>query len=152
MEPVATIERKELDIDPSARVWALVFYLADHPEEQTRSEFRLFWLAYIYDAQVLNGGHLQYFHNYGTEAVVPTLDALHTIGAHERAAILADCWSQVKLDPVDRVSSVEQYSELAMERSFDAEDSAYYAEKPELLELLERHYAPMLSEAVAVAA
>lgn len=59
MEPVVVIDRAELDADPSARLWALVLYLADHPDDQHRSEFRSFWLAYSYDAQVLNGGHLQ---------------------------------------------------------------------------------------------
>jgi len=148
--PLLTVTAAELAADPSARLWALVLYLAERPELHSSAEFGEFWLAYVYDAEVLNGGHLQYFHNRGTEAVPVTLVALHEIGAHEHAAILADCWSQVRQDPVSRVSSLEQYSSLAAERSFSAEDSAYFQVKPEVLSLLESHYEPLLVRSVAV--
>jgi hypothetical protein len=152
MQVLVTITASELDADPSARLWAFAIYLAEHPEVQLRPEFRPFWLAYSYDAQVMNGGHLQYFYNCGTGNVTETLVALHTIGAHNHAALLADCWSQVKRNPVSRVASLEQYSSLAAERSFSVEDTKYYKEELAVLGLLEVHYASLLAESVAVSA
>lgn len=150
MQPILSISQSELAADPNARFWALVLYLAGHPEEQTRPELQQFWLAYSYDAEVLNGGHLQYFHNRGTKDVARTIDALHEIGAKERAALLTSCWHQVQKEPVSRVTSLEEYSSLAAERSFKTEDTAYYAVKPDLMDLLEKYYAQLLLDLVAV--
>src|SRR4051794_24907715 len=105
MNPLVTITPAELEAGPSARLWALVMYLAEHPEARSRTELRVFWLAYSYDAEVLNGGHLQYFHNRGTERVAETLASLHAIGAHHHAELLAGCWTRVKSDLMPRVRS-----------------------------------------------
>lgn len=45
MDPVVVIDRAELGSELSARLWALVLYLAKHPDDQHRSQFRSFWLA-----------------------------------------------------------------------------------------------------------
>jgi hypothetical protein len=148
--PLVTITASELEADPGARLWALILYLAERPELHNTAEFRKFWLAYVYDAEVKNGGHLQYFHNRGTQAVAATLAALHKIGAHDQAEILADCWSQVKRYPISRVSSLEKYSSLAAECSFSAEDSAYFQVKPDVFSLLESHYESLLVQSVTV--
>ena len=152
MRPVVTIPKSELAADPSARLWALAIYLANHPETQERSEYLAFWLAYSYDAEVLNGGHLQYFHNRGTKDVPQTLEALRTIGANEHAALLEGCWHKVQREPISHVQSLEEYSVLATDRSFIVEDSAYYALRPEILDLLEKHFAQLFVESVAISA
>jgi hypothetical protein len=127
-------------------------YLAKHPEEQMAPDVRPFWLAYSYDAEVLNGGHLQYFHNNGAEDVPETLEALHLAGAHEHAALLESCWRQVQSNPVHRVGSLEEYASVAAKRSFVVEDDAYYKLSPEVLELLEAYFDPLLRKLVAVSA
>jgi len=149
MEPIATVSASELDADPSARLWALVFYLAERPEAQQLPAFRDFWLSYIYDAEVNNGGHLQYFHNQGTLAVPATIQALESIGAASHAHLLTECWHQVQDHTVSRVKSVNDYPALAAERSFTAEDRAYY-DQASLLELLEVRYAQLINQAIAV--
>lgn len=95
---------------------------------------------------------VQYFHNRGAERVAETLAALHAIGARHHADLLAGCWAKVKGEPVPRVASLEEYSRLAAERSFTAEDSAYDQERPDVLTLLEAHYSSLLGEWVAVSA
>lgn len=150
MEFVATITSEELREDSSARVWALVMYLAKNPNEQSREEFSSFWLAYVYDAEVLNGGHLQYFHNRGTEEALATISALRSIGAETQAGLLEVSLQKTQDDPVNRVGSLEEYSRLASERSFRAEDSAYYSGSRPVLELLEIHYAGLLQECISV--
>ena len=152
MQALATITEGELQADSSARLWALVSYLAEHAVDQTRTELRPFWLVYMYDSEVLNGGHLQYFHNQGTDGVMETIEALHRIGAHEHAALLVECWAKIRERPVSRVASLEEYSQLAGERSFAAEDNAYYALRAEVLPLLQEHYASLLRSCVAVEA
>jgi hypothetical protein len=152
MKPVASIAQSELDADTSARTWALIFHLADNPEVQRSAAFSSFWLAYIYDAEVKNGGHLQYFHNKGVSSVEETLDALRAIGATGHAELLETCWSKVKEAPVEQVSSLQEYSELAQERSFDDEDSSYYEQPRDVLDLLEAHFEALLKSAVSVSA
>lgn len=149
-ESLLSITTSELEADPDARFWALVMYLAEHTELQQTPEFRDFWLAYIYDAEVLNGGHLQYFHNQGVERVPETLAALRKISAHKHAEQLANCWCQVERNPVSRVRSLEQYASLAVERSFSDEDAAYYESKPEVISLLQRHYCSLIEHLVTV--
>jgi hypothetical protein len=152
MNPIASITQAELDADSSARTWAFIFYLADHPEAQASSEYRPFWLTYIYDAEVKNGGHLQYFHNKGVSSVQETLDVLRSIGASDHEKLLEACWSKVKEAPVERVSSLQEYSELALEQSFNAEDSAYYKLPQDLFDLLEVHFEALFKDAVSVSA
>jgi len=144
MNPVASVTAKELNEDPSARLWALVMHLAENPGKQSLPDFRHFWLAYIYDAQVNNGGHLQYFHNCGAASANETILALQTIGAMIQAELLEACLKKVHASPVDKVASLHEYSELAAERSFKEEDSAYYAQSPSVLELIEQYYQPLL--------
>jgi len=150
MQTVITVTAAELKSDPSARLWALVKYLAERPDARDSTKLRSFWLAYSYDAEVLNGGHLQYFHNCGTDNVAETISALRAIGAHGQAALLETCWNMVIANPISRVDSLERYSSLAAERSFTTEDAAYYNERPEVMDLLEAYYAPMIAEHVAV--
>ena len=72
MSPLITLPAAELRDDPSAQLWALVMYLAEHPEAR-QGRLKRLWLAYIYDAEVSNGGHLQYFHNHGSSHVEETV-------------------------------------------------------------------------------
>ena len=61
--PLAAVSRSEYDKDPSARFWALVDYLGRNNVPQADRQLEVVRLAYFYDAEVLNGGHLQYFIN-----------------------------------------------------------------------------------------
>jgi hypothetical protein len=152
MQPIVVIAARELEADPSARLWALAIHLAEHVGLRELPQYRHFWLAYLYDAEVQNGGHLQYFHNQGTKDVPETLTALREIGANSRALILEDCWRQMQDAPVQQVSSLSEYSSLAAERSFKAEDSAYYDAEPDVLSQLEVHFESLLASSVAVSA
>ncbi|MFC4727175.1 DMP19 family protein [Coralloluteibacterium thermophilus] len=150
MKPLIAITAAELDAEPSARVWALVQYLATHAAARRDPALRPFWLAYSYDAEVLNGGHLQYFHNHGTGCVAETLDALRAIGAHGHAAVLEECRAQAERSPVARVDSLGAYASLAAEGPFAAQDAAYHDEAPPVMQRLESHHAALLAAAVAV--
>ncbi len=150
MAPLVSVLQSELDADPSARLWALVFYLADHPEAQRDKRCRSFWLAYLYDAEVKNGGHLQYFHNQGSTLVGETLAALRIIGADNHAQLLERCAEQVANNPIIPVTSLSEYPALAAARSFSAEDATYYEQPQDVLSLLEAHFEETLHECVVV--
>ena len=150
MNPVVSVTARELQEDQSARLWALVMHLAEHPQDQHLPDFRPFWLAYIFDAQVNNGGHLQYFHNCGSDNASETISALILIGAKEHANLLASCLEKIKAAPIKKVESLHDYPQLAAERSFKVEDSAYYSQKSTVLELLEKHYQALLLACVQV--
>ncbi len=149
MNYVATVSKEELVEDSSAKLWAVIFYLAKNREKQLDEQFKALWLPYIYDAEVLNGGHLQYFVNQGTSNAEETIQALREIGAGEYANILEECYSEVIEKDLPEIQSLEQYSELALTESFP-QDSKYYSVRPELFELLEQHFADQVDEWVAV--
>ncbi|MGF6349650.1 hypothetical protein QF040_004363 [Variovorax sp. W2I14] len=151
MSPLTTIPSSELANDKDARLWALIMYLAEHKEAQTLPGLKSFWLAYIYDAEVQNGGHLQYFHNRGSASVPETLEALRTIGADRQVELLRDCWADLANTPVPQTESLQAYADLAAEDRFERQDSEYYEQQPEVLERLGTHYETQLVEWVAVA-
>ncbi|MAE61695.1 MAG: hypothetical protein CMJ49_10115 [Planctomycetaceae bacterium] len=152
MDPITKIKQSELDRDPSARFWALIDYLVAHPNARSASDLRVFWHMWKYQAEVFNGGHLQYFHNVGVDHVQLIIETLDAMGAREFTSILRRCWEKAKQEPVRRVRSLEEYSELAGEGTFDNEDEAYYALSPELPDLMEEYYASHVADWVGVRA
>ena len=130
-----------------AKLWALVEHLARAPHSIPK-EARPLWLIWAYDAEVNNGGHLQYFHNRGVKDVLETLKELRHIGADNHAMLLESSWAVVKQAPLSRVGSLVEYSALAQARSF-SEDSAYY-ELPDLCDLVVSHNEALLDELVHV--
>ena len=148
--PLIVIAKSELDADESARFWAFALHLAEHRKLQKQKKYQPFWLAHQYDVQVSNGGHLQYFHNCGMEGVGATLSVLAQIGARTQAVALAQCWDLAKSTPVHNVSSLEEYSALADERSFDEQDDMYFGASPPIQTLLEAYFESLIAESVAV--
>ncbi|WP_444916848.1 DMP19 family protein [Microbulbifer sp. JMSA003] len=134
MDTVASVTKRELSEDPSAKLWALIMYLAENVEAQSSEQFRTFWLTYIYDAQVMNGGHLQYFVNKGLDETEETIAALIAIGAKEQALILEECLKEALQMNIPKINTLQEYSSLAEASSF-SQDSKYYSVKPEVLEV-----------------
>jgi hypothetical protein len=96
-------------------------------------------LAFWYDSEVQNGGHLQYFENEAGRQADATIQALRTMGASCQADILAAAvreWSAVERQPS---VTAEEYVENALEGEFDDFDAQYAACVPSITELLERY-------------
>ena len=98
-------------------------------------------LAFWYDSEVQNGGHLQYFLNKGLGQARDALDALQLLGADAQRAILVEAIEIYERSDASRwqVESDEDYSSLAMEGPFDEQDAAYYDCAPEMTDLLQRY-------------
>ena len=148
--PLAAVSKSEYDKDPSARFWALVDYLGRNNVPQADRQLEVVRLAYFYDAEVLNGGHLQYFINRGTNEAPAVLTALEALGDLERAALLRSCLAKATARPLPEIKSLDAYADLARERSFRLEDTRYYELQPELLQRIQDFIAGKLPELVEV--
>jgi hypothetical protein len=149
MRKLATVPAAEVEeYGAVAKVWALACALAEE-SVNVPAELEGFWRIWIYDAEVKNGGHLQFFHNQGVAGVPATLEALREVGAEDHARLLEQCWSLERLEPLPTVRTLEEYSEMAQERSFEAEDRAYYL-LPDVCGLLAERREVLLNEVVEV--
>jgi len=87
-------------------------------------------LVLIYDNEVCNGGHLQYFHNQGMDHIEELFLALEEIGAGCQRAVLAKARHYALSHPVKRARTLQEYSERARRREFESFDSSYYGCDP----------------------
>jgi hypothetical protein len=114
-------------------------------------------LAFNYDSEVQNGGHLQYFEN--TAKIYPnqenllinaTVDALKYLGAIEQEKILSSAskiyYSQDRKHP----KTVEEYCATALEEEFGDFDNSYYETEPSITNLLEKYLEVHLTEFVKI--
>lgn len=99
MTALTTVSAAELRSDESARFWALICYLGEHPDATLDERLTAIRLAYFYDAEVLNGGHLQYFQNRGTAEAPTVVKALEVVGAVERAVLLQEAMEIMASSP-----------------------------------------------------
>jgi len=99
---------------------------------------RIAHMAFLYDAEVQNGGHYQYFENGGLSAAKETILALDLLGAGSQKAILEGA-TQIyeKINPSEETATtLEEFSEGALEGNYGESDSQYYQCKPPLEEHL----------------
>lgn len=93
-------------------------------------------LAFWYDSEVQNGGHLQYFENRPTELVGETIRALVALGALRQAAVLksaSERWmSRRRVKP----RTVDEYVEESAKMEFKDLDNAYYGLSPSVTDML----------------
>jgi len=98
---------------------------------------------FMYDAEVNNGGHSQYFFNTSGMHWREALAGLEAIGARERHALLAEALSQFgkEFPAVDRTQRKNQLAKIIRrnEDAFDEIDERYFASK-ERLEVLTAKY------------
>ena len=97
---------------------------------------RVAHLAFWYDSEVQNGGHLQYFLNRGTDLLNETVSALGVLGAWRQTHLLKTAgeayMSRNRTPPTNAVEFVAE----ALKREFGAADSAYYGCEPSMTKLL----------------
>ena len=131
------VNRREYE-EWNGRAWnAFVDLIAtDDPNCLTDIQLRahlIFW----YDAEVSNGGHLQYFVNRGVEPVIPTLQAMKDVEMHCHLKVLAGAFEFIRLNPINKIETAEEYVAEALEDrlgQFDAEFYKCEQEPPIILE------------------
>jgi hypothetical protein len=83
-------------------------------------------LAFGYEGDVQNGGHLQFFENLTPELIEPTIDALRTVGAEVYIPILLDAVGRWRSLPRENLETVEAFVLAGLTREFEDLDRAYY--------------------------
>ncbi len=137
--PRICLSRSEFAAAPYL-VWnAFVDIVALNEYRDLAPEQRPAHLVFWYDAEVGNGGHLQFFLNRGVEQVPETIAALRRFGAEAHAAILAEANATWVAEGIEEPEHVEDYVAIALEGPFDGFDAAFHAATPSLHDVLKRH-------------
>ncbi len=114
--------------------------IATEPHDALSAIQRQVQLVFLYDAEVQNGGHLQYFLNLGTGRLSETVAALKAMDLAAQADILskaAQLWMAQERDPID---DADEYGAEALAGEFDEFDSAYYSCSPKVSDALDKHF------------
>ncbi|WP_078427614.1 DMP19 family protein [Alkalihalobacterium alkalinitrilicum] len=96
-------------------------------------------LCFVYDAEVQNGGHLQYFLNRGTALVTETAKALEDLGANGQAIIFSKAINVLNSIEISNIESIEEYINEADEGKFFELDLEYYGCEPSINDYLEQY-------------
>jgi hypothetical protein len=131
----AKIKRHELEVALNRQRFifdAVIDLLAANDYEELSPKQQKAQLLLFYDNEVCNGGHLQYFHNQGIDYIEALLAALDAIGADCQRKIFVEASRKALANPVEQVSSLQEYHELALEREYEDLDMAYYSCRPEI--------------------
>ena len=95
------------------------------------------YFVYWYMSEVNNGGHLQFFHNRGVDAVPETVEALRDLGCRGLAVVVSEASEAWKSAERRATQTPEDYVKTALEGEFDAFDTAFYEQEPDLMKRLE---------------
>ena len=135
------ITKKALEEDKHA-VWnAFIDLLVTTDCDELAPSQRLARLAFLYDCEVLNGGHLQYFNNLLQATTAETIQFLDVLGGHAQALILDAALTRWNSAARLRAADLREYSAIALEGEFDDLDTAFYRCPVQVAELLERYLA-----------
>jgi len=93
--------------------------------------------AFIYDSEIQNGGHMQFFENTKLTNYKPFIDALKNMSAFEHANILIEAVRIYESKQRNEIKDKYEYSSIALDGEFDKLDFKYYRTKPELTELMQ---------------
>ncbi|HSZ63719.1 MAG TPA: DUF4375 domain-containing protein [Terriglobales bacterium] len=108
-------------------------------------------LAFWYDSEVQNGGHLQYFENSAGRRAEQTISALDQLGLPAQRRILAEAVDARCSMSRSRINTVEEYVAIAEAAEFAQFDRAYYECKPTIPECLEKFLEANFAEFIELA-
>jgi hypothetical protein len=137
--PVRIIDRKSLEAQPYLLWNAFVDLLSTEDSSKLSPVQRIAQLAFRYDAEVSNGGHLQYFENIDTREAADACGALLTIGAKTQASILTRALDLVRSKSRVPIATREQFVAAAMLGEYDDFDKQYYAATPDMNSILKAY-------------
>ena len=136
VEPIR-LSRQQLCGDPNV-VWnAFVGLLAETESNQLTATQRAAQLVFLYESEVQNGGHLQFFENIGTGQIHDLVGALKRLGAACHANVLAVAGERWSEKDRLKIRSVEEYVGIAREGEFESLDRAFHECQPTLVDALE---------------
>ena len=137
MIPPRKVKRQDLESRPYVLWNEFVDLLVTSDYEDLSQTQRVAYLAFLYDSEVQNGGHLQYFENRGTGRVEESIGALDRLGAPCQRDVLREASARHGSRTRRTIRSVREYVGTALEGEFDDLDQAYYACRPDTATILE---------------
>jgi hypothetical protein len=132
------LSRAELNKDPALAWSAFISIVGEATYEELSRVQRVAHLGYWYEAEVYNGGHLQYFRSQAGGYVAETIASLPLLGADAQATVLKDAFSRLGARP-ELIDRNKNHGELARTYPFNDIDRAFWQCKPEIDELLHRY-------------
>jgi hypothetical protein len=103
-------------------------------------------LVFVYESEVQNGGHLQFFENGYLIQVEQTIASLHLLGARCQATVLEDAAKLWITEIRGPALSLADFVERALEERFSEVDLRFSRCSPNLLQVLE-HYLDQFRDA-----
>jgi hypothetical protein len=141
-----TLKRSDYAEKPWLAWNAFVYLIANENNEDFSPLQRIASLAFGYDSEVQNGGHLQYFENRGTARAHELAEALGALGAMQHKHIFLEALAGWNSKQRELIETVERYSQTALEGEFAGLDSAYSRCSPTIQQLLENLLATNFQE------
>lgn len=136
---IRKVDKAILEKEPYQLWNAFVDLLTTEEYDNLDEIQRIAYLTFWYDAEVNNGGHLQYFENRGTSHLADTINALKTLGAAAQAEILKEAGNLFLKKKRRPIKSVFAFVRAAKEGEFDEVDDKYYECEPSVQDLLEAY-------------
>jgi hypothetical protein len=147
---VRRVTKQELDAFPHC-VWnAYLDLLANEDYDDLTSEQRAAQLVFLYESEVQNGGHLQFFENRGSERLEETIEALGALGACSQQQLLREAGQAWLSRPRPRIETAEEFSEAALDGEFAAFDLRFMLCEPTLYKKLEEYLSQRQSSFILI--
>ncbi|MBK6748730.1 MAG: DUF4375 domain-containing protein [Pyrinomonadaceae bacterium] len=134
-----SITNQQLAEDPNLLWNNFIDLLAIEDFDVLTAEQRPAHLVFWYESEVENGGHLQYFENWGTERLPETIQALELFGAECQMKILIEAGKQWTSIYRNHPETVEEFVATALEGDLEEFDRQFHKCKISLNSLLEAH-------------
>src|SRR5262249_7381962 len=122
----ATISRKDAEAHPHL-IWNLFLeVVGSHDYNELAPEQRPAHLVSLYEGEVQNGGHLQYFENQRCAYLEETISALGQLGAMSYQQNLREASTLFLSRPRKRILTVQEYVQTEWEEEFTQYDTRLY--------------------------
>jgi Domain of unknown function (DUF4375) len=135
---IIQLTSEDVKADPNL-IWNEYIGLIARDYRDLEARQRPAHLVFIYESEVQNGGHLQYFENVGTGRLEDTIDALEQLGANGQAQVLREAGSAYAIPSRVRIKTIEEFVAAELEGEFSGYDERFHECAPPLIECLETH-------------
>jgi hypothetical protein len=146
---ICHLEQDAIERD-SNLIWNTFVGIIAMPYENLAPQQRPSHLVFVYESEVQNGGHYQYFENSRTDRLQETITALDHLGAQRQKAVLKEAGEAFLSRQRAHPQSAEEFVAGALEGEFSSFDARFHECVPSLIEYLEEHLRLNLSTFIQV--
>jgi hypothetical protein len=127
-----TVSKKALENEPYLKWNSFIEIISSNEFHDLTPKQRIAQLAFWYDSEVQNGGHLYYFENIGIEYLDETIEALNILDAKCQQNILSKASAIHNTKTRSKITSQEDMIKRALEGEYSEYDEEYYECKPDI--------------------